>query len=410
MRETARRVAHSAWRLLPQEFRRDAMAGVAATLRRKPDARPPAVSQGVIVAGDVGGANGLAESARLIHDSAARHGFSRGLVPLGLPSVVPPPDAAALAPDAALIAVVNAPILPVGLLRFPKNFLAGRRVIGVWAWELPVLPGHWKHGATFAHEVWAPSKFTAAAIETLAPGRVRVVPYPLAAAPLAVTGGRATLGLPADKMIVLTVFNLASSMARKNPLGAIAAFRAAFGDSDEHLFVLKLSGIDDFPDDVARLRAAIGPATNIRLMTETLSEPDLRGLIAASDIVLSLHRSEGFGLIPAAAMLLGRPVVATNWSGNVDFMTAETSALISYRLIPVIDPRGNYQLPGAVWAEPDIEDAAAWLRRLAGDAGLRAAMGAAGQALAHEKMGEAPLLAALAANGIAPIGRPGAAA
>jgi glycosyltransferase involved in cell wall biosynthesis len=331
-------------------------------------------------------------------------------VPLGLPSVVPPPDAGSLPPDAALIAVVNAPILPVGLLRFPKNFLAGRRVIGVWAWELPVLPTPWRHGATFAHEVWAPSQFTADAIELLAPGRVRVVPYPLAAAPLAVTGSRATLGLPPDKLIVLTVFNLASSMSRKNPLGAIAAFRAAFGDSDCHLFVLKLSGIDDYPEDVALIRTAIGPAKNILLMTETLPEPALRGLIAASDIVLSLHRSEGFGLIPAAAMLLGRPVIVTNWSGNIDFMTADTAALVSYKLIPVIDPRGNYQLPNAVWAEPDIEDAAVWLRRLAADAALRQSMGEAGQAYAQQKMGDAPMLAALAANGIAPITRPGAAA
>jgi glycosyltransferase involved in cell wall biosynthesis len=410
MRETARRVAHGAWRLLPQEFRRNAMAGVAANFLRKPDAQPPAVSHGVIVAGDVGGANGLAESARLIHDTAARHGFSEGLVPLGLPSVVPPPDAQTLPPDAALIAVVNAPILPVGLLRFPKTFLAGRRVIGVWAWELPVLPSHWKHGATFAHEVWAPSQFTADAIEPLAPGRVRVVPYPLAAAPLPVAGDRVTLGLPEQKLIVLTVFNLASSMARKNPLGAIAAFRAAFGDSDEHLFVLKLAGIDDYAEDVALIRTAIGSAKNITLMTETLTEPALRGLIAASDIVLSLHRSEGFGLIPAAAMLLGRPVVATNWSGNVDFMTADNAALISYKLIPVIDPRGNYQLPNAVWAEPDIEDAAAWLQRLAGDPKLRESMGQAGQAYAAQKMGEAPLLAALAANGIAPLSPPSAAA
>jgi glycosyltransferase involved in cell wall biosynthesis len=135
-------------------------------------------------------------------------------------------------------------------------------------------------------------------------------------------------------------------------------------------------------------------------MTETLPEPALRGLIAASDIVLSLHRSEGFGLIPAAAMLLGRPVVATGWSGNLDFMTAETSALVSYRLVPVVDPRGTYELPGAMWAEPALDDAVASLRRLADDAALRARMGAAAAADVAVKIGEAPMLAALAANGI----------
>jgi glycosyltransferase involved in cell wall biosynthesis len=399
MKSAARRVAHGAWRLLPRDFRRNAMAGVAARMLAKP-AASPATSHGVIVAGDVAGANGLAETARLFHETALRHNLARGLLPLGLPSVVPPPPAEPTPPGAALLAVVNAPILPVGLLRYPKNFTANRRVIGVWAWELPVVPDHWRHGARFAHEVWAPSQFTADAIEHLAPGRVRVVPYPLAAAPLAVDGDRVTLGLPADKLIVLTIFNLASSMARKNPLGAIAAFKAAFGASPDHLFVLKLSGVDDYQDDLALIRAAIGNAPNIRLMTQTLPEPELRGLIAASDIVLSLHRSEGFGLIPAAAMLLERPVIATNWSGNIDFMTQETSALISYKLVPVIDPRGTYQIAKAVWAEPDLDDAVAQLRRLAADPAARQLLGAAARLHATEKLGDAPVLAALSANGI----------
>jgi len=399
MKRTATRVAHRAWRLLPKEFRRDAMAGVASRLVRKPCRPPPEVSHGVIVAGDVGGANGLAESARIIHEAITPHGLARGLAPLGLPSVVPA-NQLDLPADAALLAVVNAPILPVGLMRYPRGFLNNRRVIGMWAWELPVVPRNWAHGARFAHEIWACSRFTADALEHLAPGRVRVVPYPFAATALPVAGGRADFGLPEDRIVVLSVFNLASSMARKNPLGAIAAFRAAFGDSAEHLFVLKLSGTEDYLEDLAIIRAAIGDAENIRLMTQTLPEPQLRGLIAASDIVLSLHRSEGFGLIPAAGMLLGRPVVATGWSGNLDFMAPECSALVSYKLIPAIDPRGTYQLPNAVWAEPDIDDTVAWLRRLAGDAALRASMGAAAKIYAAEKLGSAPLLAALAANGI----------
>jgi glycosyltransferase involved in cell wall biosynthesis len=381
------------------EFRRNAMSGLAARMVQKPCTAPPATSNGVIVAGDIAGANGLAETARMIHGSLARHGFARGLAPLGLPSVVPGLRQA-LPPDAAFLAVVNAPILPVALLRYPKAFLENRRVIGMWAWELPVLPKTWAHGARFAHEIWAPSHFTAAAVESIAPGRVRVVPYPLAATPLAVSGDRAQFGLPADRLIVLTVFNLASSMERKNPLGAIAAFKAAFGARDDVLFVLKLSETEDYLDDLKLIQAAIGGAANIRLLTQTLPEAELRGLIAAADIVLSLHRSEGFGLIPAAAMLLGRAVVATGWSGNLDFMTPATSALVAHRLVPAIDPRGTYQVPGAIWAEPDVDDAVAALRRLAGDAAGRAAMGAAAALDVAAKIGEAPLLAALAANGI----------
>jgi glycosyltransferase involved in cell wall biosynthesis len=398
--QTLLKTAHAAWRLLPKTFRKQAMSTLAASLARKPDQPPPSSSPGVIVAGDVDGPNGLAESARIMHQVIAAHGLARGFIPLGLPSVVPV-NKVSVPPDAALLAGVNAPILPVGLLRLPRNFIAGRRVIGLWAWELPEVPRTWHDGAKFVHEVWAPSQFSADAVAPLVAGRVRVVPHPLAAVDLPVEGDRASLGLPPDRLIVLTIFNLASSMVRKNPLGAIAAFRAAFGNSPDHLFVLKLSGTEDYPEDLRLIQAAIGNAPNILLLTGNLPEPQLRGLIAAADIVLSLHRSEGFGLIPGTAMLLGRAVVATGWSGNMDFMTPETSALISYRLIPAVDPRGTYQLRGALWADPDIEDAAARLRTLAGDAQARAAMARAGEAHARKMLGAEPVLAALAASGIA---------
>ncbi len=401
IKAAALRLGHGLWRQLPQDFRRRGMSGLAATLARKPDRPGPSRSNGIVVAGDVAGANGLAESARIMHEVIAAHGLARGLLPLGLPSVVPttPADVPG---DAALLAVLNAPILPVGLLRLRRDFIAGRRVIGMWAWELPVLPGDWRYGARFVHEIWAPSQFTADAVEVLAPGAVRVVPYPLAALPaMEVEGDRDSFNLPADVLVVLTIFNLASSMARKNPLGNIAAFKAAFGARKDCLFVLKVSGSEVYREDLKIIEAAIAGAANIRLISETLPEPQLRGLIAASDIVMSLHRSEGFGLVPATAMLLGRPVVATGWSGNLTFMTEETSALIDYRLIPVVDPRGNYDLRNAQWAEPDVEDAAVWLKRLGDDSGLRQSMGEAGRRHAQGAIGAGPVLAALAANGIA---------
>jgi glycosyltransferase involved in cell wall biosynthesis len=395
-------LGHGLWRQLPQDIRRRCMSGLAAALARKPDRPGPGCSNGIIVAGDTEGANGLAESARIMHAVIAAHGMARGLVPLGLPSVVPAAQVE-VPKDAALLAVLNAPILPVGLLRHKRDFIAGRRVIGMWAWELPVLPGDWRYGAKFVHEIWAPSQFTADAVEILAPGRVRVVPYPLAALPeMQMTGDRASFDLPADALVVLTIFNLASSMARKNPLGNIAAFKAAFGARRDCLFVLKISGdAEVYREDWKIIKAAIADAPNIRLISETLPEPQLRGLIAASDIVMSLHRSEGFGLVPATAMLLGRPVVATGWSGNLTFMTPETSALVDYRLVPVVDPRGNYEVRHARWAEPDVEAAASWLRRLGDDAMLRQRMGEAGRAYAQSAIGAGPVLAALAANGVA---------
>jgi glycosyltransferase involved in cell wall biosynthesis len=394
-------LSHRLWRRLPRNFRRRSMSGIAAGLARKPDRPGPATSNGVVVAGDLTGANGLAETARIMHAVIARQGLSRGMVPLGLPSVVPT-FRAELPRHAALLAVVNAPALPVGLLRHTRTLLAGKRVIGLWAWELQVLPADWRYGLKFVHEIWAPSQFTADAIEPLAPGAVRVVPHPLAALPaLPVQGDRASFNLPPDALVVLMIFNLASSMVRKNPLGSIAAFKAAFGQRRDHLFVIKISGAEAYQGDLALIRAAIADAPNIRLICCTLPEAALRGLIAASDMVLSLHRSEGFGLVPATAMLLGRPVIATGWSGNLTFMNARSSALVAYRLVAAADPRGTYNLKNAVWAEPDIDAAVAWLQRLGGDAGLRVSLGAAGRRHAQTALGAQPLLAALAANGIA---------
>lgn len=392
-------VGRALWRRLPRGLRRAGMTRISAALAARPDRVGPAASNGIIVAGEVAAASGLAESARIMHQVISANGLDRGLLPLGLPGIVAMPPAV-LAPGAAVLAVVNAPILPPSLLRLPRTTLRGRRVIGFWAWELPSLPPGWAEGARFVHDIWTASEFTARALEPLAPGRVRAVPYPIGAVALPATGCRADFGLPDDVFIVTTIFNLASSMVRKNPLGAIAAFKAAFGNRRDYLFVLKLSHVEAYREDLAVIIAAIGGAANIRLMTETIPEARLRGLMAVSDVVLSLHRAEGFGLIPATAMLLGRAVVATGWSGNMDFMTAECAGLVPYGLIEAHDPRGTYELAGAHWAEPEIGAAAEMLRTLSANPGQRERMAQAGQEHARARLGAAPLLAALAAAGI----------
>ncbi len=117
--------------------------------------------------------------------------------------------------------------------------------------------------------------------------------------------------------------------------------------------------------------------------------------------MLSLHRAEGFGLVPAEAMLLGVPVVATGWSGNMDFMDADSAALVPYTLVPARDPRGVFEAEGAEWAEPDIAAAAARLARLADDPAERAALGARGRATARARLGLAPVRDALAGIGLA---------
>jgi glycosyltransferase involved in cell wall biosynthesis len=304
-------------------------------------------------------------------------------------------------PGAPLLLHVNAPLLPWVLLRLPRDLVRGRRIIGCWLWELPTVPPDWRAGARFVHEVWAPSHFVADAIEPLLPGRVRMVPFPLAIAPPEPSAlDRAAFGLPADPIVVLVSFNLASSFERKHPLAAIAAFRAAFGDRADRLLLLKVGNRDHAPEDFARIVDAIGGAPNIRLETRTFPTADVHALTAAADIVLSLHRSEGFGLVMAEAMLLGKPVIATGWSGNMTFMDADSAALVDYRLVPAEDPRQVYG--GASWAEPDQATAVAHLRRLADDAAARTALGARGQATARTRLGTGPLISALHDIGLKP--------
>jgi glycosyltransferase involved in cell wall biosynthesis len=279
-------------------------------------------------------------------------------------------------------------------------------MIGYWAWELPTMPPAWKVGPGFVHEIWVLSDFTAKAVSTLLPPgspiQVRAVPPPIAMAPPVPSAlGRADFGLPAGVVITLVSFSLASSFARKNPLAAIAAHRAAFGNRQDRLLLLKIGHADQYPDDLALVREAARGVDNIRFETRMFDAADRHALTACADIVLSLHRSEGLGLVPAEAMLLGVPVIATNWSATAEFMDATSAGLVSYRLIPAIDPRGVFEAPGAMWADADVEDAAAQLQALADDPGLRATLGAAGRRMVQAHLGDARLRAAVESLGLA---------
>ena len=227
--------------------------------------------------------------------------------------------------------------------------------IGYWAWELPDPDPSWLGHDRHLHEVWTPSAYAAASL-------AGVTTRPIAAVPHRVRPHAMHVRDPSAPFTVLTMADSRSSFARKNPQGAVAAFRRAFGDRADRRLLLKLSGR---PEEVAALEEALAPTLggNVVLVKGHLDAQEIERLYAQADLLLSLHRAEGFGLPMLEAMARGVPVVGTGWSGNLEFMTDENAVPIRYRLVSVDDPAGIYG--GSVWADPDLDEAAAQLRMLA---------------------------------------------
>jgi len=380
------------------------MVHATALIAPRPQRIPPPARLGLAVGGELSRASGLGEGARLLLRGVEALGLRTWSLDIAAPEgrVTDVAIPASEKPPAGvpLVLQINPPLLPLATLRLGRAMLRRRRIVGFWSWELPAVPPDWRVGLKFVHEVWVPSTFIADALQELMPVRARVVPHPLAIAPPTAEPDRAAFGLPPDVVTVLVSFNLASSFERKNPLAAIAAFRAAFSDRNDRLLVIKVGYPQHFPADLARLRDAIAGSRNIRIDTGIFLPRQNHCLTASADIVLSLHRSEGFGLVPAEAMLLGKPVIATGWSGNMDFMDAACAVPIGYRLVAVHDPRGVYDIPGAVWAEADLDEAVVQLRRLADDPTLRAEIGMRARAAALARLTTEPLAEALCGLGL----------
>ncbi len=340
---------------------------------------------GVAVVGLFGDTRGVGQAARLFASALERDGVRVIRIDAGpalgaastLPSAAAPP-ASGVAQARTVVTCLNPPELMRWLDVTGARALRGRRHIGYWAWELPDAPRAWAPALRFVDAVWCHSEFAADALRKLAAGRTPVHALRLPVFMTVETApDRARFGLPDEACIVLAAMDLRSTSARKNPLGALAAYCAAAPEPDGRaLLVCKLSGAGD---DTATMRIVTDAAAlrrDIVLLTGLLSESEMTSLIASADIVLSLHRAEGFGLLPAEASWLGRAVVATGWSAPTEFLDPGSAILVDWRPIPVEDAQGLYGGDGATWADPDIDKAAAALARLIADRALRTSTGA----------------------------------
>ena len=240
-------------------------------------------------------------------------------------------------------------------------FFAGRYTIGVWFWEVEIFPEQFHDAFDLVDEVWAASDFVRDALAAVTTKPVNVVPLPLEASRVEPIE-RATLGLP-DSFLFFYTFDFMSVAARKNPLGLVTAFKRAFEPGEGAALVIKSINGDRRPSEFERLRLAAADHADVHVIDGYLAPNIKDGLMAACDCYVSLHRSEGLGLTMAEAMSYARPVIATGYSGNLTFMDDENSYLVPYTRAPV--PPGCDPYPvGAVWAEPDLERAAALMRHV----------------------------------------------
>ena len=265
--------------------------------------------------------------------------------------------------------------------RVQKRFVRDRYTIGYWFWELPEIPDNWQSSFSLVDEVWAASRFIQDSISQKSPVPVFRVPVPIRLGPTD-KFSRQSFSLPERQFLFLSMCDSHSHLARKNPLGVLRAFKKAFpGDNKGVGLVLKINNVNTVDADqetIGLIREEIEGCRNIYVLDSDMTRPEIDALLAVSDCFISLHRSEGFGLGPAEAMSLGKPVILTKWSGNTDYMTPNNSIGIDYQLVPVGKQYGPYR-PDQLWADPDLKQAAFWMKRLVKDPELAKRIGMLGQ-------------------------------
>ena len=255
---------------------------------------------------------------------------------------------------------INADELPEFTCRKGRAYFADRYNVGYWAWELSQFPEEWHSSVQHLDEIWVPSNFSRESIARAAPVPVVRIPHCLPEDLPTLALDRSHFGLPAEKFVFMYVFDFHSYMERKNPLGIIKAFQKAFRPDDNAVLIFKCSR-PEFNATGFRVIKERARGLSFQTIERLMSRQEINTLIRLSDCYVSLHRSEGFGLTMAEAMSLEKPVIATNYSGNVDFMTAANSFPVNYRLIELDQDHGPYK-KGNIWADPDVEHAAELMR------------------------------------------------
>lgn len=256
--------------------------------------------------------------------------------------------------------------------------LKGAYKIGAWPWELPAWPQAFGGVYNLVDEIWAQSKFVQSVLS-------RQTDIPVYRMPMAVSVQipvaplRSSFGLPEGAFLFYMMFDGHSWLSRKNPLAGILAFRKAFAHTDIKVgLVIKAMNVSDQNEVWKNVLDIAASDERIYIISQKFTRSEALEFMATCDAYISLHRSEGFGRVIAEAMLLGKPVVVTKFSGNLDFCDEDTACLVDGNLIPLRP--GDYIFhEGQYWCDPDIDLAAKALVRLVEDSPFRKRIAKAGQ-------------------------------
>lgn len=255
-------------------------------------------------------------------------------------------------------------------------------------WELSLFPDAWVPALQKFDEVWCPSRFIFDSLEHRVEMPVKHLPVACEVS-LSSMLSRRYFGIPENVFAFVFFFDFRSYATRKNPEAVIKAFQKhcdTLKTASSHL-VIKTNGAEADPVGFAKLQETLAPLRGrVTFINRTMSDNEVKNLVRCSDAFISLHRSEGYGRGLAEAMFLGKPLICTGYSGNLDFMDADSAMLVDYTLVPV--NAGEYPFgEGQVWAEADVDQAARYMTELFLDRGHARRFGHAASRTVRSRVG-----------------------
>lgn len=346
-------------------------------------------SQGINLIGDISAETGLGQSMRILAASLEHGNIPFCVKQVNLHGVLEHNDTEwrhkqEEQPRYSINLIHSIPeTWAVDYCEMEKGILDYRYNIAFWLWELEEFPRRWLPCINTVDEIWTPSEFISESIRKKTDKPVITVPYAVEVKKEGLFS-RGHFGLPEDKFLFLTMYDFISISERKNPQAVIDAYIKAFPVEDVHVgLVIKVNHAQE--DKLLALKKKLQDYKNVYFITRNLTRKEVDSLLNSADVLVSLHRSEGFGLPVAEAMALGKPVITTNWSATTEFTDEMSACPVNYRLIELEKTIGPYE-KGNFWADADTAHAAEYMQRLWTDKEYREEIGRNAQKYVSESL------------------------